>query len=1083
MNNNIDYLKVKNFIDDANRLISNNALESVVRHNLSSWIPQMFPNDPWWVSVHISGSETQMKYKTTSGSNRGFVDSLVGKTVIEYERNLSISSIFNTGYLQVKDYCAGLLNDGINQEDIVGVLSDTIRWHAYTISDIEDKEPGQIYSKEMITLEEIEQIKLDTGSDTASKKFVNFIMRYVAREGSRKLDAFKLAKDMGIKSKFYNKHIDKVHEVIELAFDLNPSYSKMIKELWSNFVSYIGGNSEEKYFSLKTYINEFYIITLAKYLCVNILEEEGIVSESSESLQILNGNYFKSKGLLNLIEYDYFGWINDTPYAEKLLKVTKEIQKDLLAYDFKDTEKEDLFGPLVAQLAQREQRLLLGQEYTPQWLARNMVDNVLESLPKDTNPRFLDMCCGSGVFIVETIKQTVEKLNINDSNCTNEDIDILQKSIMGFDIDPLAVMLSKINWVLLMKEFITSASTDLIIPIFHADSLFMITPVSKNMELDSKEITLDFSDENVVMPGFLILPENGFVFDHLVNVCYSLAMERSKHKTNNNLTQTIKFVVDKALDTIEHNIGEEYIHELEVFCFKITTVLENMQRNGKNGIWAFILENTYRPALVAGQFNGIISNPPWMAMSKLPDNPYKSGLIRKAITYNIKPDGGAHLHIELATIFLLQSIDHFLSSKSRFACIMPDSLLNGYQHEPFRKEKYKKAVKEVSANTREIWEIDPITFKNKAIVLFGDNYNNVPTKSVIPGKLMSKNKIVECKYKFLKQGKRSAWSNKPGVKQVTEVFDQIPFLQGADIMPRTIVFHRSEKQPNSKWKLSKINRQNDNLSYLVKNAKKHKDFKLEVTNIDDDLMYTCFLSNNILPFNASQPENAFLPILKDNANNYHAITDEDVAIRSGAVKESIRSITVELGFAIDEYFSKLNYRNKLNPQKFNENGYLVLVGAGGSYTCSAYIDLSELNPSKVIIDQTLYWYQTLDENEAIYITGLLNSSSLDSLISEFQPEGIQGRRHIHKLPYAITPKYDGQNELHIQLVKVTQTLVHEFKDNINESLRTLIEEASTSSLAVRRRKVRNNLQQLQNYQAYEQICEQIYSVDKTHAKT
>lgn len=1077
MDKNIDYSKVKEFVHDANKLISINSSEDVIRHNLSSWMRQMFKDNPWWISVHISGSETKMTYETLSGSNRGFVDSLVGKTVIEYEKDLAIPSIFNTGYLQVKDYCAGLLNDGIDKDDIVGILSDTIEWYAYKISDIVEKDPDQLYAQDMVELEEVEHIQLVTGDEPEAKQFVGFIMKYVAREGSRRLDAINLAKDMGVGSTFWRNYIDQISSIIESAFESQKSYSGMIENLWSNFISYIGGNSDNRYFNLTSYINEFYIITIAKYLCVNILEGKNIVSGPDESLQILNGNYFRKKGLLNLVEYDYFGWINETPYAERLLDITQEIQVDLLAYDFKDIPKEDIFGPLIAQLAQREQRLLLGQEYTPQWLAEKIVKRLLDSMSGEENPKFLDMCCGSGVFLVETVKQTIDRLGIDPSSCTNEDIDTLRNSIIGFDIDPLAVILSKINWVLLMRDYITSASTDLAIPVFHADSLFMITPVSKNIQYGSEEIILDFDGESVVLPSFIVSSSSGILFDHLVNMCCSLAMQRSKDIISSELRPQIRAIVEEALISIPSSIDSDETNDLIEFCFNLTSILEKMQRDGKNGIWAFILGNTYRPALVEGQFNGIVSNPPWMTMSKLHNNPYRAGLVVKSTRYNIKPAGGAHHHVELATIFLIQSIERYLFSDSKFACVMPDSLLNGYHHEPFRKEAYRDAIHPVYINTREIWEVDPSTFKNKAIVLFGDNDKENYTASVIPGKTVYCDKGIDSEYRFLQQGKRSAWSNKPGAGEVTEVLEQIPFLQGADIMPRTLIFHRSNKQHNGKWELSEIDRVNDDLSYLVKGAKKHKNFSLKAVNIDDDLMYKCFLSHHVMPFNVSEPADAFLPIIRNLEGDFHAIREASLAIRGSSVREAIRSLTAELDITVTDYYEKLNYRNKLNPQKFDEGTFLILAGAGGSYVCSGYVGLSKFDPQKVIVDQTLYWYQTANEDEALYIVGLLNSEALNSSIAEFQPEGIQGRRHIHKLPYAITPKYDEENDLHTKLVSITRRLMDEFVENIDEGVSEMILEPSKSTLQIRRRKVRDCLKQLPSYFAYETLCRQIYGVD------
>lgn len=227
----IRYDKVKEFTSSANRLISNNVLEDVLRHNLSSWMPQMFPNNPWWISVHISGSETLVNYATITGSNRGFVDSLVGKTVIEYEKNLSNNTIFNTGYNQVKDYCSALLNQGVNQQDIIGVLSDTIRWFAYKISRIDNLPTGQLYGKDNIDLEEIDHIHLREGNDIEINKFVRFILRYIGREGSRPLNAFTLTGDMGFESQFCHKHIQEIASVVQSAFETNKVYAELIKNI------------------------------------------------------------------------------------------------------------------------------------------------------------------------------------------------------------------------------------------------------------------------------------------------------------------------------------------------------------------------------------------------------------------------------------------------------------------------------------------------------------------------------------------------------------------------------------------------------------------------------------------------------------------------------------------------------------------------------------------------------------------------------------------------------------------------------------------------------------------------------------
>ena len=84
-----------------------------------------------------------------------------------------------------------------------------------------------------------------------------------------------------------------------------------------------------------------------------------------------------------------------------------------------------------------------------------------------------------------------------------------------------------------------------------------------------------------------------------------------------------------------------------------------------------------------------------------------------------------------------------------------------------------------------------------------------------------------CEYRLLRQGRRTAWSSNPNAQTITEgVLESIPFLQGADIMPRTLIFHKVEPQPNGKWSIKPIPRQNDALSYLVDGAKRYVNFTL-----------------------------------------------------------------------------------------------------------------------------------------------------------------------------------------------------------------------------------------------------------------
>jgi hypothetical protein len=225
-------------------------------------------------------------------------------------------------------------------------------------------------------------------------------------------------------------------------------------------------------FRAEMYVDELYIAVLARLLAANVLNGRAMLSDDTELAEILNGCHFLTRfRLKNMVEDDYFGWVVGEPHLTGLLPVAGEIQRDLYAYDFSQIIEEDLFGRLMAQLARRSQRKLLGQECTPTWLGHELARRCLAGVPAGDAPRIVDMCCGSGSILAEVLKEDRRRRN-------GVSLEGLAAVATGFDIDPLAVMLAKTTWVVTLVPLIQSATEDIIIPIYHADSLFATTPVS-----------------------------------------------------------------------------------------------------------------------------------------------------------------------------------------------------------------------------------------------------------------------------------------------------------------------------------------------------------------------------------------------------------------------------------------------------------------------------------------------------------------------------------------------------------------------------------------------------------------------------
>jgi len=1080
----------KDFIRGAVKLIEEGSNEQVVRDHFTSSLRSLFPETPTWIVEHIQGGEAALKTHRKNAITTSFVDNLIGLTPIEYEANLQTPTKFDSGHKQVQKYCASLLNDLGDPTQIVGVLSDTVRWHAYGI--IVKPGRGKPFEADDIELRELTSIDVSAATDVDASRLIDFLLRYLKRIGSRPLDAFSIAHDLGFESPFCERHFVALQEVVREGFSIKPEYAKLIKELWCSFVSYVVAKGKTTEFDVIEYTRELYVLTLGKLICANAIEARSLISSDVELAEILRGDFFQSRGLENFVEYDYFGWLNaEGQIRQRLIHIARQVQQDLRAYDFARTPAEDIFGQLMAQLAERSQRILLGQEWTPTWLARALVSNTLQKLPPGIPPRFIDMCCGSGTMVVEVVRQLKQRIEATGTVAEKaQRINLLTEAITGFDIDPLAVMLSKISWVLAAKDWLEPFGTHRVtIPVYHADSLFAMTPLSRENSGDARKVRLHLAEHSLELPTILISAGWQGVFDSIIDRAYTIAT----HTETLRLTkEDVKSVVDVALRFAPKKSTEEG-EAIAKFLVELIDKIHKLSIAGRNGIWAYILRNNYRPGLVAGQFNGLVSNPPWLALSKIADNPYKKALQELADSLGIRPQGPSFLHLEMSTIFLLKSVDRYLQDDAVFGCVVPETVLNGHQHNLFRAGAFAQAERPVSFAVHEIWKVDESAFKNRAAVVFGKKRVSAHWDS-IPGRYIAQTGAFEAlQFKQVLLGSRVVWTDQQAV-DATNLFHPADFEQGADIMPRRLFFHEVRNAETSGMvSLAPIQEGTSNLTFLVSDAKQLKDFRLSVPCVvSEKYVFHVLMSKMLSPFHLAHSAKAFLPLKRNDSGEWTPTSEFDLS-RDAADASALRAfkqIAKEIAKLDDVapeaifegMWRRLNFRNKIGKQSIIDGeGYLVLTGAGGSDICAAFLDLRINSHNKLLIDQTLYWALVSTEEEALYLTGLLNSDAANELIKAFQPRGQQGERHIHELAFGITPPFDSEQQSHMEVVNATKTLLREYLAFVKSKQEAGDREflqwlAPSKSLARRRSKLRDAISTLPAFADYASACRAVYGI-------
>lgn len=758
------------------------AVEAVLRGEFQSRLRRIFPDteNEHWINHYGEGAEAHTTVGTAGGGAASrFIDNLIGSTTIEYEADLRIAAKRAEGYRQVAEHAAGLIRRGVPASQVRGILSDTVDWHAYDVT-VAHSIDAEACTVDDITLVEVEALSFAADVELAAERLTLFLRRHLARERSRPLIADNLAFDLGLESSAYRRNAAALTTLVTVGRDADPSIL-LATDLWSHFVDHLEGDGGA--FRTGPYVDEVYLIILARLLSANALVGLAAVSDDDELRTILDGAYFRDNYQLdNLVEKDYFGWVAQPEHIVGFLSVAREIQHDLYAYDFSWRAEEDLFGRLMSQLARRSQRKLLGQEWTPSWLSRHLAERCLDDLPEGERPEIVDMCCGSGAIIAEVIKAAKARYGYND-------IASLGTVATGFDIDPLAVTFAKTTWVITLADEINAAAAPVTIPIYHADSLFAVTPVSASLpmlgEADAIDITLD--GETVQLPAGLLQPEYRELFDGLIDWAYDEAQQvDGDPPTADDALATL----DTLATASQITLSAELRKALATAVLALARRMKELAAAGRNGIWAFILRNTYRPGLLAGQFNGLVSNPPWLAMSALADNPYRALLSLRAALYGVRPAGQSFLHLELGTTHLLHAVDRYLKPGAAVACLVPGTIFNGHHHEQFRQRGYLRSDRAVAFAVSEVWQVAPGTFKYPGAALIGKKVATIAAADnpVAAGAVALPDEVEPAEFAIREIGTtRTAWALEKGGLPAAPAGGQEVSRQGADIMPRSAV--------------------------------------------------------------------------------------------------------------------------------------------------------------------------------------------------------------------------------------------------------------------------------------------------------
>jgi len=409
---------------------------------------------------------------------------------------------------------------------------------------------------------------------------------------------------------------------------------------------------------------------------------EAAYFKSVESLwhelkELERGGIFIDLGIGNFLEADYFAWYLDEWDADVANSVIDVVRK-LSEYEPGTAELEpdairDLFKRLYQNLVPKTIRHDLGEYYTPDWLAELVLNEVgftaegFEKMATMENPeapldlRLLDPACGSGTFLIVAVKRVKEYAVRH--FLEDKALGKIIRNIVGFDLNPLAVLASRANYLLALGELIRTAASPIELPIYFADSIL----AEKRTTFASAEYVLKTTVGTFSVPVAIVE----------------------------------KRLLGKALSLIEECVSNGYSHkefkeraatELKMLGQEEVTALTNLfvqvsklEKTGKNGIWTRILRNSFAP-LFLGSFDYIVGNPPWVNWESLPED-YREAARKlyqkyQLITWTSKV--GA-VKTDISILFTYVCLDQYLKHGGNFGFLITQSVFKSESAEGFRR--------------------------------------------------------------------------------------------------------------------------------------------------------------------------------------------------------------------------------------------------------------------------------------------------------------------------------------------------------------------------------------------------------------
>jgi hypothetical protein len=901
---------------------------------------------------------------------RGRLDALIGRTVFEAKRNLDreMDDVLRRmpSYLEDRER-----EDG---EPYVGIASDGRKWVVFELAE------G--------TLVKVGETTLDPDKGEA---FLAWLDGVVALKGSLPPEPLTIRAELGQDSVAF-RFVDRE---LRAAWDrLKDDPAQALKrQLWADLLKLVYGREVQ---DGSLWFQHTYLVIVAKCIALAVMD-----LAEDDPARMLSGEAFVAANIYGAVESDFFDWIVADPGGDALVR---RVMAHVRRFRLREVES-DVLKILYESLIDRDERHGLGEYYTPDWLAAKVVRQAVIS---PLEQKVLDPACGSGTFLFHAVRRILgeaEEAGMSKPDRAAEACTL----VAGTDIHPVAVIIARVTYLLALAPALAGRSGALSIPVWLGDAM----QLSISKDLAGRELVIQVppppagggNREKLSFPETYCRDPG--LFDKAIE-----AMRRgSEAHRSRKLVEA-----DIARRTEQHYKRDLTVEEGTAIRDLGATyeTFHRLRLEGRDTIWSYVARNLSRPLALAsggGWANVLVGNPPWVAYRHM------SADLQKRFKELAK---GEKVHVggrfgtqnDLSALFTVRASHLYLRPAGRIAFVLPLAALSRGQFEKFRAGRFGS----YNIAWDEAWTMDDSVaplFPVPSCVVFG---RKRAIARLMPDKVR-------------------AYSGRLPMRDAPEVIADVRlavrlgvdapqvgefsggshyrsrFRQGATLVPRmlSLVEHKPMGRLGADPSAPMVRSRRSPLE-----KQPWRDAKGIENQVESAFLRPVLLGESILPFRLLLPFEGVIPIADDGA----LLSAKSAGAKTGHYNlagwmEQAEALWTQLSANPEmSLIDRWNFQRGLSNQ-FPISPIRVVFAASGTLP-SALV----LRDYRAVVEHGLYWVAPASEEEAQYLTGLLNSEAARSRAERYQARGQFGARHFDKVMFNLPiPLFDSADPLHRDLAR------------------------------------------------------------------